>query len=163
MGSARVKRFKLVGDAQAQEVAVRLMSRLRVDGECWVWTGCRLPKGYGLMGINGRSERVHVVVMFLRHGAEALAAETVNHLCFNRACCNPEHLQFASVRENNLHGNGTSGLHAAKTHCPHGHEYSPENISWWRGRRDCLKCKRNSARGRRERARAARERCQDGG
>lgn len=140
---SRAGRFSLVSDAQAQEVAVRLMARLRVEGDCWEWTGYRLPSGYGQIGIGDRAELVHVVAMFLRHGAAALRAETVNHLCFNRACCNPDHLQFASRRENTLHGSGLSAQAAAKTHCSSGHEFSPENTYHSpRGRRACRTCKR---------------------
>ena len=143
MSDGRVARFGLIDDAMAQDVAVRLMARLRVEGECWLWTGLQ-HRGYGKISLNATMEQTHVVAMFLRHGAQALAAETVNHLCLNRGCCNPDHLQFASIRENTLHGSGLAAQNAAKTHCVNGHELSPENVTHGRGGRDCRKCKRAS-------------------
>ncbi len=133
---------------------MRLMTRLCVDDECWVWTGFIRPDGYGFIRLGGRVEQTHVVAMWLRHGAESLAAETVNHLCFNRACCNPDHMQFASRRENALHGNGMAGRHAAKTHCSNGHALAGENIIPFRGGRRCRACSqiRDIARGHRVRA-----------
>lgn len=145
MSARRANRFAAVTSAAAQDLAVRLMSRLRVDGDCWVWTGYLKPSGYGQVSLNDRMELSHVVAMFFRHGARALSAETVNHLCFNRACCNPDHLQFASNRENTLHGNAISAHCAAKTHCVHGHALSPENTYHPPGveRRECRECRRN--------------------
>lgn len=146
MSEARVARFAMVGHEQAQEVAARLMSRLRVEGECWVWTGCRNPGGYGHMRVNGRVEKAHAVAVFLRHGADVLRAETVNHLCFNRLCCNPDHLQVASKWENTLHGASPSAHHAAKTHCQNGHALEGENIAPRSDGRRCRECKRISSR-----------------
>lgn len=45
----------------------------------------------------------------------------IDHLCRNRACVNPKHLEPVTCLENVRRGA------AVKTHCPHGHEYTPEN------------------------------------
>ena len=144
MNTKRADRLGAATNAALQDLAVRLMSRLRVEGECWVWTGGRTATGYGQINLNDKTERAHVMAMLLRHGHEALAAETVNHLCANRACCNPDHLQFASQHENLLHGDTIAARCAAKTHCVRGHEFSPEN-TYVRARersRGCRECTR---------------------
>jgi hypothetical protein len=57
--------------------------------------------------------------------------------CPHRACVNPLHLKPKTHRDNNLAGRSPSALCAQKTHCKHGHEFTPENvfekINWWQG------------------------------
>ncbi len=61
----------------------------------------------------------------------------LDHLCRVRCCINPDHLEVVTQRENILRGNGTAAVHAKKTHCPQGHEYSYRDK---RGRRVCRIC-----------------------
>lgn len=142
MSAQRAARLGLVSNDNANKLAERLMARLRIEGECWVWTGARMAVGYGQLRVGKRIECTHVVAMFLRHGAAALCAETVNHLCFNKSCCNPDHLQFASNWENILHGNTQQSTNASKTRCVNGHEFSAENtlIRADGGGRECRAC-----------------------
>lgn len=53
---------------------------------------------------------------------------TIDHLCRVRDCCNPEHLEPVTHRENLLRGDTVSARNVAKTHCPQGHPYSGENL-----------------------------------
>lgn len=102
-------------------VADRILGKLgdRSEDECWTWTGCT-QHGYGLVWVDGvrRSARVHRVVYELLVGPipEGL---TLDHLCRNRACCNPAHLEPVTLSENVKRGGNS-----LKTHCPNGHDYS---------------------------------------
>src|SRR5688572_21764976 len=52
----------------------------------------------------------------------------LDHLCRNHACVNPWHMEPVTGRVNKLRGTSPSAVHAAKTHCPKGHAYTPENV-----------------------------------
>lgn len=84
---------------------------------CWQWTGPRLPSGYGTFG---RRNYAHRFAYETRHGAIPPGQE-IDHLCRNRGCVNPAHLEPVTSRENQLRGNGFSGRNARKTHCKRGH------------------------------------------
>jgi len=80
----------------------------------------------------------------------------LDHLCMNRACCNPSHLQLTTRKQNTLRGNTIAGNNSRKTHCPAGHPYSPENtIVSARVGRLCRICQREHQRNYRLRRRMA--------
>jgi hypothetical protein len=62
---------------------------------------------------------------------------TVDHLCFNTLCCNPEHLRLLPNLEN-----ARRQRSAFKTHCIRGHEFTPENTIRTGGNRRCRECAR---------------------
>lgn len=62
---------------------------------------------------------------------------TIDHLCRASLCVNPDHLEAVTMRTNLLRGNGWSGRHARKTHCPRGHSYDMISV---RGARGCRRC-----------------------
>jgi hypothetical protein len=81
------------------------------------------------------------------------AGLTIDHLCRNRACFNPVHLEAVTQRENTLRGEGPTAKLARLTHCPKGHPFSKDNTHIYKNRRVCKACKRITAR---ERDRIAR-------
>jgi len=108
---------------------------------CWEWTRA-LSNGYGTGQIDG------VQVLIHRAAYKALVGQIPNglcldHLCRNRKCCNPEHLDPCSRGENTLRGNTITAANAAKTHCKMGHPLSGDNLSSYVGSRICLACRRN--------------------
>lgn len=80
------------------------------DGPCWHWTGWLDEKGYGRMVHDGRnSARVHRVTFELIRGY-VLEHLVLDHLCRNRACCNPWHLQPITQTENTQRGARAEGI-----------------------------------------------------
>ena len=69
---------------------------------------------------------------------------TLDHLCRNPRCCNPDHLEAVTQRENIRRGTAPTAVNAAKTHCKRGHAFTTQN-TYSRGEFDrrCRTCRRN--------------------
>ncbi len=83
------------------------------DDECWEWTACKLPKGYGKLTVSGnRSLLAHRAAYFIATGIDPLEKQ-VCHKCDNPPCCNPHHFFLGSNHDNVLDmtakGRGTKG------------------------------------------------------
>lgn len=119
---------------------------------CHVFTG-PLHNGYGYIGIGQKTKFVHRVTWEAANGPVPDGLE-LDHLCRQRDCWEPTHLEPVTRRENILRGDGprlTRERGFAQTHCKNGHPLSGENLSWWthRGgslRRICKTCRRDYAR-----------------
>lgn len=99
------------------------------DG-CWVWDGNVFATGYGQFSSNRKTYLAHRWIMLFIHGSipEGLV---VDHLCRNRRCVNPSHLEIVTQSVNVRRGMTpavTRARQAAKTHCPKGHPYSGANL-----------------------------------
>lgn len=116
----------------------RLMDKIMVlPDTCWLWLGARTVRGYGHLSWNGRHSLVHRVVYEEMVGPipEGL---TIDHRCFVIDCCNPDHLEPVTMRENLLRAR------ARQTHCYRGHEFTPENTYLYLGKsRRCRACARD--------------------
>lgn len=111
------------------------------DGSgCWIWTA-NLRQGYGVFRL-GALRPAHRVAWEWAKGPVPDGLP-LDHLCRNRACVRPSHLEPVTHRENILRGNGFSGRNARKTHCKRGHPLSGENLEPYalsKGRRICKIC-----------------------
>lgn len=119
----------------------RVMSKTRPENGCLVWTGALDRDGYGVIQFAGKQCRAPRVAYALRFGPIAPAL-TVDHLCRNRSCVNPAHLEVVTRKENVLRSNALGALNARKTQCKRGHLLSPDNLYTPRnGQRDCRTCR----------------------
>jgi len=115
----------------------KFLSKIRIEGNCWVWYGSKDRQGYSRIQINKRSYIGHRLMYEYYHG-DIDPNLTIDHLCRNHACVNPEHLEQVTLRENILRGDTIASHNSRKTHCPFGHEYSGTDN---RGKRICKICK----------------------
>lgn len=105
-----------------------LFDRRSVTPEgCWRWTGGHTTAGYGTTRFDKKLTYVHRLARELEIGPIPQGYE-VDHLCRVRDCFNPAHLEAVTPRENNLRGVGLAAQRAHMTHCPRGHEFTPDNI-----------------------------------
>jgi hypothetical protein len=122
------------------ELPDRLQSKITISEEgCWLWHPVR-KDGYTLAYWEGKRPLGHRLVWELLIGpiGEGMQLDHVKELCTARNCVNPAHLEEVTPLENTRRSNGNN----AKTHCPAGHAYTPENtlLSKKRLHRMCKKC-----------------------
>jgi hypothetical protein len=142
-------------------VAKPLDERIRAnvvidDNGCWRWQRSLKPNGYGQIGVPGLGMRyAHRVAYEAWRGPIPVGLQ-IDHLCRVRDCCNPDHLEAVTCRENIVRGTGFVAVHVAKTHCPTGHAYDERNTKIDRkGSRICRRCKVASLQRWRERRKEA--------
>jgi hypothetical protein len=115
-------------------------------------TGCIewIAGGYGMFFIDwagGRNLRVLAHRWsYEYHVGPIPDGLTIDHLCRNPACVNPDHLEPVTHRENVLRGTSRAAIHAAKTECVNGHPFSGDNLilrgnGRWRDCRECTRAK----------------------
>lgn len=129
--------------ANSQDAAARFHKHVDKTDGCWEWTGTKQANGYGAFYENGRVLRSHRW-SYEHHVGPIPDGLQIDHLCRNRACVNPAHLEPVTALEN--------ARRAMRTHCVNGHEFTPENTYIPAdGKRYCRECRRRRVREQRER------------
>lgn len=140
----------------------RLLAKVSKDPNtgCWNWTGALQANGYASMRVQRGEARAgwrttsgHRLAFELYRGPIPEGME-LDHLCRNRRCVNPDHLEVVDRATNTLRGDAPAligALNASKTHCNSGHEFTAAN-TYQRpdGGRTCRMCARLRARERRK-------------
>lgn len=116
----------------------QFLSKIAKTDTCWVWLGQIDRHGYGRFG----RRLAHRFSYQLEH--EISADLQLDHLCRNKLCVNPAHLEPVTNRTNSLRSGNVSGINARKVICKRGHPLSGNNLFINRQRRRiCLTCRRD--------------------
>lgn len=130
---AHAHRYRRYGNPLGKPVVAttveRFWQKVDAEGDCWEWTGARNSAGYGtfldlqLRKSPFRAHRwawVHLV-------GEILDGLQLDHLCRNRACVNPDHLEPVTNAENGQRGI-RGRLYTPPSACRYGHQLNEENL-----------------------------------
>lgn len=112
------------------------------QNECWVWTGGIAKNGYSKVRINNRYQSGHRA--FYEHYKGPIPGGLqIDHLCRNKRCVNPDHLEAVTARVNTRRSDNLTARKARQTHCIRGHPLSGDNlyVTPKDGRRQCRICR----------------------
>lgn len=105
---------------------------------CWEWQSNRDMQGYGRFCFNGEKWRAHRMSYKIFKG-ELIEGLVIDHLCRNKRCVNPDHLEQVTNKENILRGESPMAKLARRTHCSKGHLLTQRSGN----RRHCKICNKN--------------------
>lgn len=121
--------------ARSLPLEARLAAKLDKSGgpdACWHWLGAKHRDGYGVIWDGVTTQKAHRLALRLS-GVEPpdrkATGLVVDHLCRNRACCNPAHMRIVSQRTNTLENSESPHARMARRdRCKYGHPFSGANL-----------------------------------
>jgi len=126
-----------------KSIEERFWDKIDKTSGCWLWKastwGGKEGYRYGQFKIGVKGHYAHRFAYELIKGKIPKGLD-IDHLCRNRLCCNPAHLEAVTRQENLLRGEGITAQNAQKTHCKRGHEFTLENTNTGTKFRRCNIC-----------------------
>ena len=116
----------------------RFWAKVEKTATCWNWRGGCNGNGYGRFCYHGQ-RCAHRLAYELLVGPIPEGMQ-LDHLCRNRRCVNPAHLEPVTCRENILRGGSLAAQRARRTHCKRGHPLAGDNMYTWKNHRWCKAC-----------------------
>jgi hypothetical protein len=124
------------------DLPARFVQRVHFEPNtgCWLWTGRAEVGGYGRIWYQNRNRLVHRVSYEWERGPIPDGL-TIDHLCRQPSCVNPDHMEPVSIGVNVRRGR-VGENNRVKTHCPQGHPYAGTNLAFRSNRygRKCRTC-----------------------
>lgn len=123
----------------------RFWARVKIADGCWEWQGTVAPRGYGYLHV-GAAKWVKAHRFSYETSVGPIPTGlVVDHLCLNPQCVRPDHLEAVTQYENLSR---STIYNRNKTHCPRGHEYTPDNVQLDDGKRHCKTCRSTQSKAR---------------
>ena len=108
------------------KTADQFWSKVEKTDGCWNWVGGH-SLGYGCLAWNGKRDWAHRISYILTFGSIPEGRE-LDHLCRNRSCVNPEHLEAVTHQENCLRGESPLAFKKRQVVCVRGHILDASNV-----------------------------------
>jgi len=134
-----------VSEATLSRFWGKVLIDFRDPAACWLWTGEINPDGYGRFHLERPESRRVPAHRFAYEAQNGPIPDglVIDHLCRNRTCMNPAHMEPVTNAENLRRGYSPSAINKRKTECIHGHPFSEENTVMGRRGRRCRQCARD--------------------
>lgn len=82
------------------QIKARLLSRVILNGDCWIWSGTAAKRGYGMIGVRGSHTALTHRLSYELHKGSIPSGALVLHTCDVRRCINPDHLYLGTAKQN---------------------------------------------------------------